>query len=74
MKVKELREKTIAELISERDKLKKAYKELRFKKIVSVVENPLQLRAIRRNIATILTVLHERELEKIKEEINKLEK
>ncbi|HOF02195.1 MAG TPA: 50S ribosomal protein L29 [Spirochaetota bacterium] len=74
MKVKALREKTVAELISERDKLRKTYNELRFKKVVSVVENPLQLRVIRRNIAAILTVLHERELKRLKEEINKLEK
>ena len=74
MKVKALREKTVAELISEIDKLRKTYNELRFKKVVSVVENPLQLRVVRRNIAAILTVLHERELKRLKEEINKLEK
>jgi len=74
MKVKALREKTVAELISEIDKLRKTYNELSFKKVVSVVENPLQLRVVRRNIAAILTVLHERELKRLKEEINKLEK
>lgn len=71
MKAKELREKTNEELVLEKDKLIKEAKDLRFKKVTSVVENPLKIRTIRRNIAKINTVLHLRELENLKKELNK---
>jgi large subunit ribosomal protein L29 len=71
MKIKELKEKTSKELIVEKDRLIKEHKDLRFKKVISVVENPLQLRTIKRDIARINTLLHEREMKKIKEELAK---
>jgi large subunit ribosomal protein L29 len=71
MKTKELREKTDAELNMEHANLVKEFQDLKFKKIVSVVENPLRLRLIRRELATIKTLLHERSIAKIKNQIEK---
>jgi large subunit ribosomal protein L29 len=71
MKIKELKEKPSKELMVEKDKLIKEHKELRFKKVMSVVENPLRLRTIRRDIARINTIMHKREIDKLKEELNK---
>jgi large subunit ribosomal protein L29 len=70
MKAKELREKSDFELRLERDKLINKGRELRFKKVIGVIENPLQLRTIRRDIARINTILHQRELEKLYKELN----
>jgi large subunit ribosomal protein L29 len=71
MKIKELREKTDAELNMEHAKLVKEYQDMKFKKVVSVVENPIRLRFIKRELATIKTLLHERSLAKIKQQIEK---
>ncbi|HOV13286.1 MAG TPA: 50S ribosomal protein L29 [Spirochaetota bacterium] len=71
MKIKELREKNNEELNVEKDKLMKEARDLRFKKITSVVENPLKIKNIRRDIARINTLLHLRELEVLKKELNK---
>lgn len=69
MKKKELREKNDNELFLELNRLIKEHKDLRFKKITGVIENPLRLRIMRRDIARINTILHENEIEKIKNEI-----
>ena len=74
MKLKELKEKTNQELLAEKEKLVNKHRELRFKKVVGVIENPLQLKTIKRNIARINTIIHERNLEKLYQELNKTEK
>jgi large subunit ribosomal protein L29 len=74
MKKNELKEKSIEELSLELDKTKKTLKELQFKKVVSVVENPIQIRELRRQIARIKTYIHEKELQKIYSEIKGSEK
>ncbi len=71
MKAKELREKSNEELGLEKDKLIKESRDLRFKKVTSVVENPLRLRIIRKDIARINTILHSRDLEALRKELNK---
>lgn len=48
------------ELVTEREKLKKQYVELKFKKTLSHIENPLLVRTLRRQIARLYT--REREL------------
>ncbi len=62
MKIKEIREldtKDLAErLRSEVDKLQ----QLRLTNAVSPLENPCQIREMRRSIARMKTVLHERQL------------
>lgn len=70
MKAKELREKTDSELKLERDKLINKHRELRFKRIVGVIDNPLQIRTIKRDIARINTILHQRYLEKLYNQLN----
>jgi len=74
MKKNELKEKSIEELSLELDKAKKTLKELQFKKVVSVVENPIQIRELRRQIARIKTYIHEKNLQEIYSEINGSEK
>ncbi|OHD14115.1 MAG: 50S ribosomal protein L29 [Spirochaetes bacterium GWD1_27_9] len=71
MKAKELIEKKNEELVLEKDKLIKEYRDLRFKKVTSIVENPMRIKLIRKDIARINTILHIRELDKIKNELNK---
>ena len=74
MNKKELKEKSVEELILERDKAKKALKDIEFKKVVSVVENPIQIRELRRQIARINTYIHEKELERRIKEISGVER
>lgn len=69
MKSKQMREKTNAELMLDKNKLIKELSELRFKKVLSVLENPLRVRTIRRDIARINTIVYEREIQKIKNEV-----
>jgi len=69
MKAKELKEKTKEELVFERDRLTKTLSDLRTKKVVSIVENPAKFSLIRKDIARINTVLHMRELERIKKDL-----
>lgn len=73
MKIKELKEKNEKELNLELSNLAKEYKDLRFKKVTGVIENPLKIRTIRKDIARIKTLLHENEIKKIKEQIEKME-
>lgn len=66
MKAKELREKTEKELFVEKEKLVKELHDLRFKKIIGVVENPIRIRDVRRDIARINTILQENKIEEVK--------
>ncbi len=70
MKNKELREKSKKELLIELDKLKKEVFSLRMKKVASHLENPLKLRLIRKDIARLNTMIHEKDLEAIKDKLN----
>ncbi len=71
MKAKELKDKTREELVFERDKLTKALSDLRTKKVVSIVENPASFSLTKKNIARINTILHMRDLDKIKKDLLK---
>jgi large subunit ribosomal protein L29 len=73
MKLKELKEKNEKELNLVLSKLIKEYNDIKFKKVTGVIENPLSLRTIRKDIARINTLLRENEIKKIKEEIEKME-
>ena len=61
MKPKDLREKTDEDLSKELENLRKGLFNLRVRKVTDVVENPAAFRQHRRDIARILTILHERE-------------
>ena len=55
---------SFAELKAKRDELNKKYMEFRFQKVVGHVDNPLQKRVMRRQIARLNTLIHAVELEK----------
>jgi len=46
------------ELKAKRDELKKKYMELRFQMVIGHVDNPLQKRTMRRQIARLNTLIH----------------
>lgn len=50
------------ELIAKRDELRRSYLNMRMEKVLGHVENPLQVRNIRRQIARLNTLIHEYEL------------
>jgi len=51
-----------SELKVKRDDLKKKYMEFRFKVVIGHVDNPLQKRTMRRQIARLNTLIHEHDL------------
>lgn len=63
MKQSEVKEKSVAELQEELAKARKAYTDLKMAHAVSPLENPIQLRGLRRSVARIATELRKRELQ-----------
>lgn len=57
MKLKEMKSLSYAELVIKRDELSKKFMDLRFQMVIGHVENPLQKRMIRREIATLNTLI-----------------
>jgi large subunit ribosomal protein L29 len=53
---------TFSELKAKRDELNKKYMELRFQIVIGHVENPLQKRTMRRQIARLNTLIRRQEL------------
>ena len=53
---------SFAELKAKRDELKKKYMELRFKIVIGHVDNPLQKRIMRRQIARLNTLIRGHEI------------
>ena len=47
MSMREFKEKNTNELVLERDKLRKEYQDIKFKKVIGAIENPLKIRTIR---------------------------
>ncbi len=60
MKVNELREMSVTDLQTKLDELVAERFNLRFRSATESIENPMRFRALRRDIARIKTVLHER--------------
>ena len=60
MKIEEVRSKTDAELAFELEGFKKELFDLRFRTTAETATSPAQIRVIRRAIARVNTVLHER--------------
>ncbi len=52
------KELKIDELIAKRGELRKKYFELRFQAVVGHVENPVQLRVLRRQVARVETLIN----------------
>ncbi|MGV6832120.1 MAG: 50S ribosomal protein L29 [bacterium] len=63
MKQSEIKELSVAELQEKLGESKKSYTDLKMAHTVSPLENPLQLRSIRRTIARLATELSKRELQ-----------
>ena len=59
MKAAELREKTAEELNSELAKLREELFNLRFRHAINQLDNPMQIKAVKKDIARVLTVLNE---------------
>jgi large subunit ribosomal protein L29 len=55
------------ELKAKRDELKKKYMDLRFQVVIGHVDNPLQKRIMRRQIARLNTLIHAQEIADKKE-------
>jgi len=55
------KELKLDELAAKREELRKKYFDLRFQMVVGHVENPLQKRTIRRQLARLNTLICERE-------------
>ncbi len=60
----ELREKTDSELLEELKNLRAELFNLRLQKATGGLTNPHRIKAVRKDIARILTILRERELKK----------
>lgn len=66
-KVTEFREQASDELMARLDSLKEELFNLRFQLATGQLENPSRIRDVRHDVARILTVLRERELENAQE-------
>lgn len=62
MKVKELRDLTSDELSRKLSDLKEELFNLRFQLATGQLENPVRVQEVRKNIARVMTIIHERAL------------
>ena len=62
---------SFAELKAKRDELKRKYIEFRFKLVIGHVDNPLQKRTMRRQIARLNTLIREHEISQLKAAVQK---
>ena len=62
MKQSEVKELSVAELQEKLGEIKKSYADLKMSHAITPLENPIQLRSLRRNVARIATELTKREL------------
>jgi len=60
MKAKELRELSLTELKEKLSELRQELFNLRFQKSIHRLENPMQIRNYRREIARVLTIIKEK--------------
>ncbi|MFQ5900744.1 MAG: 50S ribosomal protein L29 [Thermodesulfobacteriota bacterium] len=65
MKVAELRELSLEELNLKRDDLVKQLYQLKFQHVTGQLENPVMIRYVRRNIASVKTLLNEKKREEV---------
>ena len=70
MQIEEVRSKTDAELRFELAGMKKEYFELRFKRSTETLQSPARIRVLRRGIARVNTILHERRMGVRGQEVN----
>ena len=65
MELKKMRDMTEVELNTELYKMKKELFNLRFQHATGQLENPVQMRELKRNIARVKTIIREKELGKV---------
>ena len=65
MELKKMREMTEVELNTELGKMKKELFNLRFQHVTGQLENPVQMRELKREIARVKTIIREKELAKV---------
>ena len=63
MKQSEIKELSTAELQEKLGEMKKSYTDLKLAHAISPLENPIQLRTLRRNVARVSTELTKREVQ-----------
>lgn len=62
MKKNELNTMSYPELVTKRNEMSKKYMDLRFQLVIGHVDNPLQKRLIRREIARLNTFIRQKEI------------
>ena len=67
MELKKMRDMTEVELNTELSKMKKELFNLRFQHATGQLENPVQMRELKRNIARVKTIIREKELAKVQD-------
>ena len=65
MELKKMRDMTEVELNTELSKMKKELFNLRFQHATGQLENPVQMRELKRNISRVKTIIREKELAKV---------
>ena len=63
MELKKMREMTVVELNNELSKMKKELFNLRFQHTTGQLENPVQMRDLKKDIARVKTIINEKEME-----------
>ena len=64
MELKKMRDMTEIELNTDLSKMKKELFNLRFQHVTGQLENPVQMRELKRDIARVKTIIREKELAK----------
>ena len=67
MELKKIREMSEAELNSELVRMKKDLFNLRFQHVTGQLENPINMRETKRDIARVKTIIREKELAKVQD-------
>ena len=62
MAKKKEKELSYSELVTKRNELKRKYMDIRFQSVIGHLENPLQKRTMRREIATVNTLIRQKEI------------
>ena len=65
MKASEIREMTVEELQTKLTELKEELFNLRFQLAVNQLDNPMRIKAVKKDIARIKTVIREQELKSV---------
>ena len=63
MRASEFREKTVDELNNELTSLKEELFHLRFQNAINQLENPMRIKAVKKDIARVKTILREHEIQ-----------